>query len=167
MIVILYTVSWSSLCSPGSSDHSCAEASQSCISSLASLYTLDLSIHRCDACPEAWPFPRALRLNSFKLILLFFLYTPLNPYSISMFSHEWNHHMLNIQMRNLDIFTEASLDISLPIWLSSKASGCFLYNSFQICSVSSIHHHPPSLHLGHHFFFSGLLQQTPILPPCL
>lgn len=33
-------------------------------------------------------------------------------------------------MENLDLFTDSSLNINLPIQLSNKAPECFLYDSF-------------------------------------
>ena len=119
-----------------------------------SLFPLEPSIHGFHACSKAWPFPRALKQNNCKLTLLWYFYTPLNLCSIAMFSHEWYHHRLHIEMRNIDIFMDVSLNTHLPIWLSRKTSGCLLYNRFQICSSlpsTTILHH--SLSQGYHCFF--------------
>ena len=54
--IMIIIVSWPFVCSPGSISHLQADVSQRSLSSPASLYTLDLSIHRCNDSPiREWP----------------------------------------------------------------------------------------------------------------
>lgn len=105
-------------------------------------YFRDLPIHGCDDYPETCLWHRDLKLNSDL--------TSMSPHTPKLLFH-FNvlplmaSPQVQCQVRSLHIFTESSLNINLPIQWSNKTPGCFLYNSFKVCSISPIYHCSPWL----------------------